>query len=82
MDSVVGSCSLCSGPVTVPSVWMAVIPPVPRCSRCGAVAASHGPVIPMRQPGRLSIGVSTDARPSILNPPLPIPFIVEAQSCP
>lgn len=48
MDSVVGSCSLCGGPVTIPTVWMAVIPPVPRCAHCGAVAASHGPVIPMR----------------------------------
>jgi hypothetical protein len=45
---VVGTCSLCGGAVTLPYIWMAVIPAVPTCSQCGAVAAMHGPVMPMQ----------------------------------
>lgn len=49
MNRTIGTCSLCGGAVTVPSVWMGVIPPVPTCSGCGARAAeAHGPVIPMK----------------------------------
>jgi hypothetical protein len=43
----IGTCSLCGGPVQVPSVWMGVVPPTPACASCGATAAQHGPVIPM-----------------------------------
>lgn len=46
--SVVGTCSLCGGMVTVPTVWFGVAPPIPICQQCGAHAAAHGPVIPMR----------------------------------
>jgi hypothetical protein len=48
MNRVVGTCSICSGAVTVPTVWCGVLPPTPTCSGCGAEAASHGPVIPMK----------------------------------
>lgn len=27
--------------------WLGVVPPVPTCESCGAVAAATGPVIPM-----------------------------------
>lgn len=47
---VVGTCGLCGGPVQVPAVWMAIIPPTPTCAHCGAVAAEHGPVMEMRRP--------------------------------
>lgn len=46
----VGTCSVCGGAVTVPSVWAGIIPPTPTCSSCGAVAAQHGPIIPMLRP--------------------------------
>lgn len=48
--STVGTCSICSGPVMIPTLWGSVVPPTPTCSRCGATAASHGPVIPMVKP--------------------------------
>lgn len=48
MVTVVGTCSICGGAVTVPSVWDAVIPPPKTCSECGAEAAEHGPVLKMR----------------------------------
>lgn len=44
-----GTCSLCGGRVTVPDHWLSVVPPTPTCEQCGAVAAEHGPVIPMVQ---------------------------------
>lgn len=31
--------------MTLPTVWMGVVPPVPTCAWCGAVAVDHGPVI-------------------------------------
>lgn len=47
-DKVVGTCSLCGGAVTLPVIWFGVIPPIPTCSSCGAVARqNNGPVIPM-----------------------------------
>lgn len=45
--NVIGTCSCCGGEVSAPRIWIGIIPPTPTCSRCGAVAASHGPVIPM-----------------------------------
>lgn len=46
---VLGTCSLCGGPVCVPAVWSSIIPPTPTCSRCGAVKAdAYGEVIKMR----------------------------------
>lgn len=46
-----GSCSLCGGRVTVPKNWMATVPPVPTCERCGArKKAPHGSVVEMERP--------------------------------
>lgn len=47
-DQIIGSCSICGGPVQCPLVYWSIVPPVPTCGQCGAVAASHGPVIEMR----------------------------------
>jgi hypothetical protein len=47
MKITIGTCSCCGGEVQVCRDWMAVIPQTPTCARCGAVAALHGPVIPM-----------------------------------
>lgn len=50
-EQVIGTCSLCGGPVTVPTVIWSVVPPSPTCQRCGAVQRqSYGPVIPMEKP--------------------------------
>ncbi len=47
-DRVVGTCSLCSGPVVVPLYWHSIYPPVPTCRSCGATQRQpYGPVIPM-----------------------------------
>jgi len=52
MNRAMGTCSICGGCVSVPTVWWGVIPPTPTCEACGAVPVeAHGPVIPMR-PGR------------------------------
>lgn len=48
MKTVLGACSICGGQVCVPHVWHGVNPPVPQCVQCHAVAANHGPVIPMQ----------------------------------
>lgn len=46
---VVGTCSLCHGPVQVPLIWHGVYPPVPTCRRCGAQPKpEHGPIIEMQ----------------------------------
>lgn len=45
--NVIGTCSICGGAVCTPSLWAGIVPPEPSCSRCGAVAANHGPIIPM-----------------------------------
>jgi len=48
MKITIGTCEACKGPVQVPVVWFGIIPPVPTCGCCGAVAKqSYGPVIPM-----------------------------------
>lgn len=44
---VLGTCSICGGRVTLPTVWWGVIPPTPTCESCGATARQHGPVIDM-----------------------------------
>jgi hypothetical protein len=60
MSQVVDTCSICGGAVMVPLMWMSGIPPVPTCGGCGAVAAAHGPVIPMRrQEYSVTTGTST-----------------------
>lgn len=46
--TIIGSCSLCGGPVAVHTAWMATIPDTPTCQRCGATKVQdYGPVIPM-----------------------------------
>lgn len=46
--TIIGTCSICKGPVTVPTVWYGLLPPTPTCRSCGAVPApDHGPVIKM-----------------------------------
>lgn len=51
MSTIIGTCSLCGGPVGVPSVWMGIVPPIPRCGHCGATPkASFGPVLDMQRP--------------------------------
>jgi hypothetical protein len=51
MNTQVGTCSLCGGPVSTPTAWMSVRPPVPQCESCGAYAAQpHGDVIEMAPP--------------------------------
>jgi len=49
----IGTCSLCGGEVRAPVAWWSVVPYVPTCSRCGAIAAQHGPVIPMVRPAHV-----------------------------
>lgn len=47
-DLTIGTCGLCGGRVSVPSVWMGIFPPVPKCDSCGArPKRPHGPVIEM-----------------------------------
>ena len=50
MNKTIGTCSICGGRVTVPHIWGGAIPPTPTCESCGAMAASHGPVIEMQRP--------------------------------
>lgn len=44
---IIGTCGLCGGRVTVPTVFMSIIPPTPTCESCGAQVA-EGPVLPMK----------------------------------
>ncbi len=49
MKTTVGTCGSCSGPVTVPTIWLGTVPPTPTCEVCGATpVAAHGPVLPMQ----------------------------------
>ena len=45
---IIGTCSICGGPVSTPDVWYGVNPPVPTCDQCGATKADHGPIVNMR----------------------------------
>jgi len=50
-DITIGTCSCCSGRVTVPDNWLSTVPPVPTCKQCGAHPQQpHGAVVPMRSP--------------------------------
>lgn len=64
--SIIGTCSICGGRVTVPTFFHSVVPPTPTCESCGAVAASHGPVIPMRPAPRRLYGTGTTTVPEWL----------------
>ena len=66
-DMTVGTCSICAGAVTVPNPWWATTPPVPKCSRCGAVPVeAHGPTIPMRPSTTRTIGNGVPLRITVL----------------
>lgn len=56
MNTTVGTCGNCGGPVQVPAAWYATIPPT--CAHCGATAKTdHGPMLPMNEPKRKAPGV-------------------------
>lgn len=58
----IGTCSLCGGPVMVPSVWLCVVPPVPTCARCGATAKqAFGKTIEMEPQADAMIAEKTEA---------------------
>lgn len=45
---IIGTCSICSGPVSIPEIWSGVIAPIPACEQCGAIKRNpYGPVIEM-----------------------------------
>lgn len=49
---VVGTCGNCGGAVTVPVVFLSVVPPTPQCDSCGSRPANaFGPVVKM-EPAR------------------------------
>lgn len=49
MDKTIGTCSECGGRVVIPDAWYGMIPPVPKCAKCGAVAEQpYGPTIKMK----------------------------------
>ena len=51
MQTIIGTCSLCSGPVIMPVTWHGMKPPPPRCDDCGATQAQgYGPIIRMERP--------------------------------
>lgn len=57
MNTTIGTCGSCGGPVQVPTAWYGVVPPTPTCARCGAVAReNHGPVVPMQPPAKTRTG--------------------------
>lgn len=60
-STVIGRCSCCGGLVTVPSIWMSVVPPVPTCEACGATSDVNDklPVIPMKPTKRYTISTTT-----------------------
>lgn len=65
-NTIVGTCSICGGAVTVPLAWWGIFPPTPTCSSCGAVEASpHGPVVEMRPRAPTFTGTGTGTIPTI-----------------
>lgn len=52
MNQTVGTCGECGGRVSVPRVWMGLVPPIPTCESCGATKKQpHGPKIEMDPAG-------------------------------
>jgi len=49
-ETVVGTCGLCGGPVTVPRTFHSIVLPTPTCKNCGATKRAHGPVLDMEPP--------------------------------
>ena len=54
MNKTIGTCSLCGGQVTLPTIWYGVTPPTATCSKCGATEAKNLPIITMRPAGGLT----------------------------
>jgi hypothetical protein len=65
----IGTCSICAGTVSVPTVYMSVVPPTPTCERCGAHAAPSGPVIPMQAQPHVTIVSTTNGAVRIVSDP-------------
>jgi hypothetical protein len=70
MYQVIGTCSLCGGRVSV-GRWGFVALPA-SCESCGAVAAMHGPVIPM-VPRSAAVYVPVQVSPTVA-PAAPWPW--------
>lgn len=69
---VLGTCSLCGGPVSVPAVWHGIVPPKPRCEQCGAVKADeYGEVIKMRPAPQIVIKTTSTTSACYGNTNLP-----------
>lgn len=47
---IIGTCSLCGGPVESPDAWLGMLPAPATCKNCGAVRPQYGPVIEMHRP--------------------------------
>lgn len=49
MKQVVGKCGECGGRVTVETVYLSIVPPVPQCESCGVYVddTAHLPILPM-----------------------------------
>lgn len=47
---IIGTCSLCGGPVESPDTWLGTLPAPVTCKSCGAVKPQYGPVIDMHLP--------------------------------
>jgi hypothetical protein len=48
--TILGTCSICQGPVVLRDDWMSTQPQVPRCHNCGAQPMNpYGPVVPMKE---------------------------------
>lgn len=47
-DVIVGTCSICGGPVVIPSIILSTVQPTPFCRKCGArKVEDYGPTIKM-----------------------------------
>lgn len=58
-EKVIGTCSICGGPVVVPQIWHSVLRPVPTCKQCGATMREYGPIIDMTPGGKTFTGTGT-----------------------
>lgn len=49
MNTTIGTCSSCGGPVQIPAYWGGIMPPTPQCAKCGATPKEpFGRIIPMK----------------------------------
>ena len=51
MSDIIGTCSLCKGPVAYPR-WRNALGTMAKCRGCGATMKGHGPVIEMTPKSR------------------------------